>query len=80
MKDNNSYVKQSVVLTLEQKQVLEDFSKVLREHKLDISFSGLVRMLIDCGRKDIKFAVSDKQFSLEEFSAARGVEGITNGM
>lgn len=68
MNNDSGYIKQSVVMSVEQRNDIKKFVKLLRQHKLDISFSGVIRMLIEAGKKDVKFAVLDKQFCLEDMS------------
>lgn len=63
----NKYVKQSITITRKQRDTLERFSQVLRQHKLDVSVSSLIRMLIDSGADFVKFRIMDKEFVLNDY-------------
>jgi len=63
----NNYVKQSITITRKQRDTLERFSQVLRQHKLDVSVSSLIRMLIDNGVDSIKFRIMDREFILNDY-------------
>jgi hypothetical protein len=63
----NKYVKQSITITRKQRDTLERFSQVLRQHKLDVSVSSLIRMLIDSGADSVKFRIMDKEFVLNDY-------------
>lgn len=60
----SDYIKQSITITKEQRDTLERFSQVLRQHKLDVSISALIRMLIDNGADLLRFRIMDKEFVL----------------